>query len=90
MNDYSPSHPICHIPSRVCVRKSNPSRRWVIASQGLFGDLVQVAETILVDHGHSEVGHVHDQSLLDLTHALLEDVVRLFLAQFCGNEWILI
>lgn len=84
MNYYSPWHPHQPYPPVLCA-VSHPSRRWVVTPQGLFGDLIQVAHTVLVHHGHSEVGQVDDQSLLDLLHALLEDVVRLLLGQLCGH-----
>lgn len=60
----------------------SPLSRRIVAAQGLLSDLVQVTDAVLVHHGHLEGGQIHDQTLLDLHHALLEDVVRLLLGQF--------
>lgn len=55
----------------------------LIIDERLARNVVQIANAILVDNGHFEVGQVDDQSLLDFEHTLLEHVVRLLLGDFC-------
>lgn len=63
--------------------KSSISTLRLVIDQRLVRNVVQITDAILVHHGHLEIGQVHNQSLLDLQHALLEHIVRLVLCEFC-------
>ena len=52
---------------------------------GLDGDVGEVSEASLVDHLHLEVGHVDHQAFLDLTDAVLQDLVSLLGCHIWNN-----